>query len=50
MSSNEDAQGDGIINPPAINGNNTVATYSDDDGGYLRLRATDFYANGALAI
>ncbi len=41
---------DGITNPPAINGNNLVSVYPDDDGGYLRLRAIEYYKNGALKL
>jgi hypothetical protein len=31
-----DYANDGITNPPSINGNRLVASYSDDDGGFLR--------------
>lgn len=39
-----DGAGDGITNPSPINGNNGVATVSDDDGGYLRQQAAKYYA------
>ena len=55
-----DAKGDGITNPPAFctsdglsSGqicNNHQSTYADDDGGYLRLQANAYYANGPLAL
>jgi hypothetical protein len=48
--SNEDTMGDGITNPPPIDGNVAVSTVSDDDGGYLRLRAANFYASGGLPL
>jgi hypothetical protein len=40
---NTDDRGDGITNPPAINGNTGRAIYSDDDGGYFRLRAAAYF-------
>ncbi len=46
----DDGSGDGVTNPVAINGNNLVATYPDDDGGNLRLQATSYYSRGALAL
>jgi hypothetical protein len=45
-----DAQGDGITNPAAINGNNRIATSADDDGGYFRERARAYYASGGLSL
>ena len=47
---NYDAAGDGITNPAAINGNNTVATYPDDDGGLLRLNVGSYYRSGATPL
>jgi hypothetical protein len=47
---NTDAQGDGITNPPPINGNNGTATVADDDGGYLRAQAAAYYSRGALPL
>jgi hypothetical protein len=39
-----DYKKDGITNPPAIPGNlGHRSEYSDDDGGYLRLRASTYY-------
>jgi hypothetical protein len=46
----DDSMQDGITNPPAIDGNDTQAEYADDDGGYLRLRTTEYYQTGALAL
>jgi len=40
-----DAKKDGITNPAPINDNKKVATVADDDGGYLRSRATIYYQN-----
>jgi hypothetical protein len=45
-----DRNHDGITNPAPINGNNWVATVSDDDGGYLRYRAQNYYHNGPLPL
>jgi hypothetical protein len=45
-----DAAGDGITNPAPINGNTGVATYSDDDGGLLRLNAGKYYNSGATPL
>lgn len=45
-----DLQGDGVTNPPPINGNNAAATVSDDDGGYLRAQAAAYYGRGALQL
>jgi hypothetical protein len=45
-----DAAGDGITNPAAINGNNLTSSYADDDSGYLRLQGQAYYAAGALAL
>jgi hypothetical protein len=42
---------DGITNPTAISGNHgETAQYSDDDGGYMRLRGGNYYTTGALAL
>jgi hypothetical protein len=45
-----DAQGDGVTNPAAINGNNAVSAHADDDGGFLRLNAAAYYAAGAVPL
>lgn len=47
---NYDAAGDGVTNPAPINGNNTVATYPDDDGGLLRLNVGNYYRSGAAPL
>jgi hypothetical protein len=45
-----DAKGDGITNPAPINGNNLVASYADDDGGYIRLNVGAYYSGGVLPL
>ena len=45
-----DAEGDGVTNPAAINGNSRIATSADDDGGYYRERARAYYASGGLSL
>jgi hypothetical protein len=40
-----DAMGDGITNPP---GDGLKAQYADDDGGYLRLSAAEYYRAGPI--
>ncbi len=45
-----DGAKDGVTNPTAINGNNLTSTVSDDDGGYLRERAKNYYQNGPLPL
>lgn len=40
-----DARGDGITNPAAINGNTLTSSHSDDDGGFLRVSAAQYYGN-----
>ena len=45
-----DAAGDGITNPPPVNGNAVRARSADDDGGYFRERARAYYARGAIAL
>jgi hypothetical protein len=47
---NYDSAKDGITNPNPINGNNQTALYSDDDGGYLRLRGQAYYNRGSLPL
>ncbi len=46
----DDSAGDGVTNPTPINGNNLATTYTDDDGGYLRLRGAAYYNRGTLAL
>jgi len=53
-STSTNAKGDGVTNPPSFcttDGmstgqvcNNHPSTVSDDDGGYLRMKATEYYA------
>ena len=38
-----DADGDGVTNPAAINGNSGVSLSADDDGGYFRAKAKAYY-------
>jgi hypothetical protein len=45
-----DTKGDGVTNPVPINGNNTTATYADDDGGYIRLQTAAYYAQGTVPL
>ncbi len=45
-----DGAGDGITNPPPINGNVLQAQYPDDDGGYLRLQAARYYQEGPVSF
>jgi hypothetical protein len=45
-----DGQGDGVTNPAPIDGNNGVATFSDDDGGYLRYMGQAYYGRGAVIL
>jgi hypothetical protein len=47
---NYDAAGDGVTNPAPINGNSRVSTYSDDDGGLLRLNVGSYYRSGAAPL
>ena len=41
-----DAAGDGITNPPAVNGNDMLSLSPHDDGGYFLRRAAAFTAAG----
>jgi hypothetical protein len=45
-----DAAGDGITNPPAINGNDTLSYSADDDGGFFHNRAAAYYTAGAMSL
>ena len=45
-----DYAGDGVTNPEPINGNTAIATSTDDDGGYFRVMAAEYYAAGPLAL
>ena len=47
----DDTMNDGITNPAAAPGNSgDVSTFSDDDGGYLRLRGGAYYSAGKLTL
>ncbi len=52
----QDAQGDGVTNPPPINTyecnrcNTRTSTYPDDDGGYLRIFVGQYYKNGGYPL
>jgi hypothetical protein len=46
----DDSNGDGITNPPPINGNNQVAQNADDDGGYIRVGSSAYYAQGPVYL
>jgi ferric-dicitrate binding protein FerR (iron transport regulator) len=42
---------DGVTNPPPVPGNKgEQSTFADDDGGYLRLRAGNYYKSGPLRL
>jgi hypothetical protein len=45
-----DAAGDGVTNPEPINGNIGWSLNSDDDGGFFRQKAGDYYATGAITL
>jgi hypothetical protein len=45
-----DSKGDGITNPAAINGNDQLALYADDDGGYIRSQVQAYYLGGAVPL
>ena len=45
-----DADGDGVTNPTAIDGNTTPSYSADDDGGYFRHQVNAYYAAGALSL
>ncbi|MCX8039108.1 MAG: hypothetical protein N3B15_00815 [Planctomycetota bacterium] len=47
----DDHKGDGITNPPPVPGNRGLQSqYPDDDGGFLRLAAINYYQKGPLPI
>jgi hypothetical protein len=47
----DDTKKDGITNPsPAPGNSGQTSTFSDDDGGYLRLRATAYGTAGKLTL
>lgn len=45
-----DLKGDGITNPAPINGNELVAEFPDDDGGFMRLNSKAFYEQGPIPV
>jgi hypothetical protein len=45
-----DAMGDGVTNPAAIDGNNTVSYTADDDGGYFRHQAGAYHTSGIVPL
>ncbi|HEX2173482.1 MAG TPA: hypothetical protein VHL09_13685, partial [Dehalococcoidia bacterium] len=45
-----DANNDGVTNPPPINGNTRDSINADDDGGFFREKAAQYYAAGALPL
>ncbi len=45
-----DAARDGVTNPPPVNGNGGVSLSADDDGGFFRQKAWEYYAGGAIAL
>jgi hypothetical protein len=45
-----DANKDGVTNPPPINGNALESLSADDDGGFFRWKARDYYAAGPLLL
>lgn len=45
-----DASNDGITNPAPVNGNAATSLYPDDDGGYLRLQLSNYYASSPVPL
>jgi len=45
-----DARGDGVTNPPPIDGNTRVATSADDDGGLFRELARAYARSGPIRL
>lgn len=45
-----DANGDGVTNPTAINGNNLTSLNADDDGGFFKQKIAAYYAAGAMSL
>lgn len=45
-----DAAGDGITDPPPINGNYGLSLSADDDGGFFRQKARDYYASVPIPL
>ncbi len=47
---NCDANNDGITNPAPINGNTRQSISADDDGGFFREKARQYYTAGAMTL
>lgn len=45
-----DAANDGVTNPPPINGNTGESLNTDDDGGFFRQKAREYYDAGAMPL
>jgi len=45
-----DAARDGVTNPAPINGNDRTSLNADDDGGFFREQAANYYRVGAMAL
>jgi hypothetical protein len=45
-----DATGDGVTNPPPIDGNLATSLSADDDGGYFKAAVTRYAAAGSLPV
>jgi hypothetical protein len=45
-----DATKDGVTNPAPINGNTSMSLSADDDGGYFRSKAAEYYKAGPLPL
>ena len=44
-----DAAGDGVTNPPPIDGDTQTSVSADDDGGYFKRQSAAYYRAGAVA-
>lgn len=45
-----DCMRDGVTNPSPINGNTLTSLSADDDGGFFRQKAKEYYAAGAMQL
>jgi hypothetical protein len=45
-----DGNDDGVTNPAPINGNDMLSFNSDDDGGFFRQKARDYYLQGPAVL
>ena len=45
-----DSAGDGVTDPAAINGNVMASISADDDGGFFRAKAANYYGAGPLPL